>query len=183
VNAIDLLNSGRPLLSSLLPSSGQICENSVAITTARQAGDFRRQPLDRHKTPSPTLIGDYRVFFDSVRGTVSAYLARLSATRNLMLTDLSEFGCDLNQSEQDRLERYNASRACCMLYAGQLGGGTDMSGNEQYYLLRAQRELDMATQAKDPIVIKLHLDMAARYAALRELADAETLNAEDCSDN
>ena len=70
-----------------------------------------------------------------------------------------------------------------MLYAGQLGGGTDMSDNEQYYLLRAQQELDMATQAKDPIVIKLHLDMAARYAALRELADAETLNAEDCSDN
>jgi len=30
----------------------------------RQAGDFRRQPLDRHKTPSPTLIGDYRVFYD-----------------------------------------------------------------------------------------------------------------------
>jgi len=58
-----------------------------------------------------------------------------------------------------------------------------MSDNEQYYLLRAQQELDMATQAKDPIVRKLHLDMAARYAALREPADAETLNAEDCSNN
>jgi hypothetical protein len=42
-----------------------------------------------------------------------------------------------------------------------------MSDNEQYYSLRAQQELDMAALAKDPIVKTLHLNMAARYAALR----------------
>jgi hypothetical protein len=39
-------------------------ENPVAITDARQTGDFGRQALDRRKMPSRTLIGDYRVFSD-----------------------------------------------------------------------------------------------------------------------
>jgi len=56
-----------------------------------------------------------------------------------------------------------------------------MSDNEQYYSLRAQQELDMAALAKDPIVKKLHLDMAAGYAALREHADAEIPNEGDGS--
>jgi len=58
-----------------------------------------------------------------------------------------------------------------------------MSENEQYYSLRAQQELDMATRAKDPIVKNLHKDMAARYAALRELEDVETMNAKNCCNN
>lgn len=58
-----------------------------------------------------------------------------------------------------------------------------MSDNEQYYSLRPQQELDMAALAKDPIVKKLHLNMAAGYAALREHADAEIPNAEDGSNN
>ncbi|MET4595037.1 MULTISPECIES: hypothetical protein [unclassified Sphingomonas] len=58
-----------------------------------------------------------------------------------------------------------------------------MSDNEQYYSLRAQQELDMAALAKDPIVKTLHLNMAARYAALRELANVEVSNAENGSNN
>lgn len=58
-----------------------------------------------------------------------------------------------------------------------------MSDNEQYYSLRAQQELDMAALAKDPIVKALHLNMAARYAALRELANVEVSNAENGSIN
>jgi hypothetical protein len=36
----------------------------VAVTNVRETGDFGRYHLDRRKTPSPTLIGDYHVFSD-----------------------------------------------------------------------------------------------------------------------
>lgn len=45
--------------------------------------------------------------------------------------------------------------------------------HDQYYLMRAQQELDMAALATDPIVKTLHLNMAAEYATLRERADVE----------
>jgi len=61
-NAINPLNSGRPLLSPLFIFSSQVYENPVAITTMRQTGDFGRQTLDRRKTPSTTPAADYRVF-------------------------------------------------------------------------------------------------------------------------
>ncbi|WP_128082175.1 hypothetical protein [Sphingomonas sp. Ant20] len=49
--------------------------------------------------------------------------------------------------------------------------------DNQYYAMRAQQELDMASLATDPIVKVLHLNMAAEYAALRERADAEVTDA------
>jgi hypothetical protein len=55
--------------SLLSPLSGQICENPVAIMNMRQTGDFRRQPLDRRKTPSLTPIDNYRVFPVILPGT------------------------------------------------------------------------------------------------------------------
>ena len=58
-----------------------------------------------------------------------------------------------------------------------------MSVDAEYFALRAQQELDMAALANDSIVKTLHLNMAARYAALRERADAEIPNAEDGSNN
>lgn len=48
--------------------------------------------------------------------------------------------------------------------------------DDQYYLMRAQQELDMAALATDPIVKTLHLNMAAEYATLRERAGAEVSN-------
>jgi hypothetical protein len=45
--------------------------------------------------------------------------------------------------------------------------------DDQYFLMRAQQELNMATLASDPIAKALHLNMAAEYATLRERADAE----------
>ena len=47
-------------------------ENPVVITIVRQTGDFGRLPLDRRKTPSPILIGDYRIFLD--RGPLIAFV-------------------------------------------------------------------------------------------------------------
>lgn len=46
----------------------------------------------------------------------------------------------------------------------------------EFYAVRAQQELDMAALATDPSVKKLHLDMAAEYATLRERADGEVQN-------
>lgn len=48
-----------------------------------------------------------------------------------------------------------------------------MSSDEHYFALRARQELDMAALAGDSLVKTLHLNMAARYAALRERAEAE----------
>ncbi|MES3110131.1 hypothetical protein [Sphingomonas aurantiaca] len=48
--------------------------------------------------------------------------------------------------------------------------------DDQYYLMRAQQELDMAALATDPIVKTLHLNMAAKYATLRERVNAEMPN-------
>lgn len=49
--------------------------------------------------------------------------------------------------------------------------------DDQYFLMRAQQELDMAALATDPIAKALHLNMAAEYATLRERAGAEISNA------
>jgi len=46
-----------------------MCGKPVVITAVRQTGDFRRQPLDRRKTPSLTPIDDYRVFPVILPGT------------------------------------------------------------------------------------------------------------------
>jgi hypothetical protein len=48
--------------------------------------------------------------------------------------------------------------------------------DDQYYLMRAQQELDMAALATDPIAKTLHLNMAAKYATLRERVNAEMPN-------
>ncbi len=53
--------------------------------------------------------------------------------------------------------------------------------DDQYYSMRAQQELDMAALATDPIARDLHLNMAAKYATLRERADAEISNAGNAS--
>lgn len=52
------------LLLHCCHSTAQCVENPVVITIVRQTGDFGRYHLDRRKTPSPTPIGDYRVFYD-----------------------------------------------------------------------------------------------------------------------
>ncbi len=44
--------------------------------------------------------------------------------------------------------------------------------DDQYYLMRAQQELDMAALSTDPIAKTLHLNIAAEYATLRERTDA-----------
>jgi len=49
--------------------------------------------------------------------------------------------------------------------------------DDEYYMLRAQQELDMAALASDLTVKALHLNMAAEYATLRERADTEISNA------
>jgi hypothetical protein len=56
-----------------------------------------------------------------------------------------------------------------------MGAVTD----DQYYMIRAEQELDMAALATDPIVKALHLNMAAEYATLRERAEVEISNAEN----
>ena len=51
-----------------------------------------------------------------------------------------------------------------------LGGLSDMpsESDDAYHARRAQQELDLAASAIDPEVKGLHLNMAARYAAMRE---------------
>jgi hypothetical protein len=56
-----------------------------------------------------------------------------------------------------------------------MGAVTD----DQYSMIRAEQELDMAALATDPIVKALHLNMAAEYATLRERAEVEISNAEN----
>ena len=45
-----------------------------------------------------------------------------------------------------------------------------IEGGELYYARRAVQELEMAATSIDPAVKAIHLNMAARYATLRELA-------------
>ncbi len=48
------------------------------------------------------------------------------------------------------------------------GGQMTIEGNEQYYARRVGQELEMAAAATDPAVKATHLNLAARYATLRE---------------
>lgn len=42
--------------------------------------------------------------------------------------------------------------------------------DEDFYARRAQEELDMASKSNDPAAKAVHLDLASRYATLRERA-------------
>ncbi len=64
----------------------------------------------------------------------------------------------------------------------QSGQSGDRPGDEAYYARRAAEELDSASKAFDVSAKKIHLDLAARYATLRELAarrDAHEAHADE----
>ena len=54
--------------------------------------------------------------------------------------------------------------------------------SEEYYERRAQQELDLAAAATDRAVKIIHLDLAGRYATLRELAARAREDAAKASD-
>jgi len=58
-------------------------DNPVVITTVRQTGVFGRYHRDRRKTPSPTLIGDYRVFPDRLERPISPSIRHHFGKRQL----------------------------------------------------------------------------------------------------
>ncbi|MBD8548272.1 hypothetical protein IFT82_16215 [Sphingomonas sp. CFBP 8760] len=45
-----------------------------------------------------------------------------------------------------------------------------IEGNEQYYARRVEQELGLASATLDPAAKAIHLNLAARYATLRERA-------------
>lgn len=47
-----------------------------------------------------------------------------------------------------------------------------MESDEQYFARRVQQELDLAAATADQSVKAIHLNMAARYATMGELASA-----------
>jgi hypothetical protein len=47
-----------------------------------------------------------------------------------------------------------------------------MEKNTVYYARRAQQEVDAAASATDPAVKKIHLNLASKYATLRERSAA-----------
>jgi hypothetical protein len=47
-----------------------------------------------------------------------------------------------------------------------------MIDDDQHYTKRAQQELDLAASTTDPALKTHHLDMAGRYATLRERLSA-----------
>lgn len=51
-------------------------------------------------------------------------------------------------------------------------GKSRMKDDDTYYAGRVEQELELAAVAVDAAVKAIHLDMAARYATLRELTSA-----------
>jgi hypothetical protein len=45
-----------------------------------------------------------------------------------------------------------------------------VEGDDEFYTRRAQQELDLAASSDDPAIKAVHLDMAGRYATLRQRA-------------
>ncbi len=84
-------------------------ENPVANRNVRKTGVFGRSHLDRRKTPTPTLVGDYRVFSD--RGVVGG--RRINVARPILPDHVEEVGGGI---EQARSLKY--TRVCAALQAG-----------------------------------------------------------------